>query len=103
MQYLPPLLEEAHSPHKQLEAEEEEDMIGGMCMLVVRVECAGSVCTVRPCCFVRLVQISAPKIWQTTAYWGSPRSSIQDHINLGESVGFIEILINLDFLWWCFA
>jgi hypothetical protein len=37
VQYLTPLLEEAHAPHSQLEAEEEEAMIGGLCMLVVCV------------------------------------------------------------------
>jgi hypothetical protein len=37
MQNLPPLLEEVHAPHSQLEAEEEEAMMGGLCMLVVCV------------------------------------------------------------------
>ncbi len=37
VQYLPPLLDEAHAPHTQLEAEEEEVMMGWLCMLVVRV------------------------------------------------------------------
>ncbi len=58
MQYLPPLLEEAHAPHSQLEAEEEEAMMGGLWVLVVRVVCevvlAGCVCAGSPCCFVRL-------------------------------------------------
>jgi hypothetical protein len=31
VQYLPPLLEEAHAPHCQSEAEEEEAMMGGVC------------------------------------------------------------------------
>jgi hypothetical protein len=75
VQYLPPLLEGALAPNSQLEAEEEETMMGGLCMLVVRVVCAGCVCAVRPCCFVRLTPISAPKNWQTTAYWGLPESS----------------------------
>jgi hypothetical protein len=45
VQYLPPLLlEEAHAPHSQLEAEEEKAMMGWLCMLVVRVVCAGCVC-----------------------------------------------------------
>jgi hypothetical protein len=34
---LAPLLEEAHAPHSQLEAEEEEVMMGGLCMLIVCV------------------------------------------------------------------
>jgi hypothetical protein len=29
-QYFPPLLVEAHAPHSQLEAEEEEAMMGGL-------------------------------------------------------------------------
>jgi hypothetical protein len=37
VQYLPPLMEEAHDPHSQLEAEEEEVMMGGLWVLVVRV------------------------------------------------------------------
>jgi hypothetical protein len=45
-------------------------------VLVVMVVCgvvhAGCVCAARPCCFVRLTPMSASKIWQTTAYWGSP-------------------------------
>jgi hypothetical protein len=44
-QYFPPLLEEAHAPHSQLEAEEEEAMIRGLWVLVVMVVwgvvCAG--------------------------------------------------------------
>jgi hypothetical protein len=36
-QYFPPLLEEAHAPHSQLEAEEEEAMIRGLWVLVVTV------------------------------------------------------------------
>jgi hypothetical protein len=64
--YLPPLLEEAHAPHSQLEAEEEEAMMGGLWVLIVRVVCgvvhAGCVCTACPCCFVRCTCIiSAPK------------------------------------------
>jgi hypothetical protein len=53
VQHMPPLLEEAHAPHSQLEAEEEEVMMGGLCVLVVRLVCAGCVCAVRSCCFVR--------------------------------------------------
>ena len=34
VQYLPPLLYEAHAPHAQSESEEEEAMIGWLCMLV---------------------------------------------------------------------
>jgi hypothetical protein len=75
VQYLPPLLEEAHAPHSQLEAEEEEAMMGGLWVLVMRVVCgvmhAGCVCAASPCYFVRHTRKSAPKIWQTTAYWGS--------------------------------
>jgi hypothetical protein len=71
-QYFPPLLEEAHAPHSQLEAEEEEAMIRGFWVLVVTfvwgVVRAGFVCAARPCCFVRLTCISAPKNQQTTAY-----------------------------------
>ena len=37
VQYLPPLLDEAHAPHTQSEAGEEEAMIGWLCVLVVRV------------------------------------------------------------------
>jgi hypothetical protein len=71
-QYFPPLLEEAHAPHSQSEADEEEAMIRGLWVLVVMVVwvvvCAGCVCAVRPCCFVRLTCINAPKNKQTTAY-----------------------------------
>jgi hypothetical protein len=74
VQYLPPLLKEVHAPHSQSEAEEDEAMIGGLWVLVVTVVC-GVVCAASPCCFVRLTRISAPKNWQTTAYWGSPESS----------------------------
>ncbi len=69
---LPPLLEEAHAPHSQSEAEEEEAMIRGLWVLVVTVVwvvvCVGCVCAVCPCCFVRLTCINAPKNQQTTAY-----------------------------------
>jgi hypothetical protein len=58
-QYFPPLLEEAHAPHSQVEAEEEEAMIRGLWVLVVMVVWvvvhAGCVCAVHPCCFVRLM------------------------------------------------
>jgi hypothetical protein len=37
VQYLAPLLEEVHAPRSQSEAEEEEAMMGGLCVLVVRV------------------------------------------------------------------
>jgi hypothetical protein len=61
VQYLPPLLEKAHAPHSQLEAEEEEAMIEGLWVLVVMVVCgvvcAGCVCAASPCCFVRLTHI----------------------------------------------
>ncbi len=67
VQYLPLLLEEAHAPHSQSEAEEEEAMRGGFWVLVVTVVCgvvsAGCVCAASPCCFVRLTCISAPKNW----------------------------------------
>jgi hypothetical protein len=70
--YLPPLLEEAHAPHSQSEAEEDEAMMGGLWVLAVMVVWgvvhAGCVCAASPCCFVRLTCISAPKKWQTTAY-----------------------------------
>ncbi len=66
MHYLPPLLEEKHAPHSQPKAEEEEAMMGGLWVLVVRVVCgiehAGCVCAVSPYYFVRLAPISAPKI-----------------------------------------
>jgi hypothetical protein len=39
VQYLPLLLEEAHAPHSQSEAEEDEAMMGGMLVLVVMVVC----------------------------------------------------------------
>jgi hypothetical protein len=70
VQYFPPLLEEVH-------AEEEEVMMVGLFVLVVvvRVVCAGCVCAARPCCFVRLTRISAPKKWQTIAYWILPECS----------------------------
>jgi hypothetical protein len=78
-QYLPPLLKEAHAPHSQSKAEGEEAMMGGLWALVVMVVSgvmhAGCVCAGSPCCFVRLAPISVPKNWQTTAYWGSPKSS----------------------------
>jgi hypothetical protein len=71
-QHFPPLLERAHAPHSQSEAEEEEAMIRGLWVLVVTVVWgvvhAGFVCAVRPCCFVRLMCINAPKNQQTTAY-----------------------------------
>jgi hypothetical protein len=71
-QYFPPLLEEAHAPHSQLEAEEEEAMIRGLWVLVAMVVWgvvhAGFGCAARPCCFVRHTCISAPKNQQTTAY-----------------------------------
>jgi hypothetical protein len=64
-QYFPPLLEEVHAPHSQSEAEEEEAMIRGLWVLVATVVWvvvhAGCVCAVRPCCFVRLNCINAPK------------------------------------------
>jgi hypothetical protein len=68
VQHFPPLLEKAHAPHSQLEAEEEEAMMEGLWMLVVRVVCgvvrAGCVCAARPSCFVRCTRtISAPKNW----------------------------------------
>ncbi len=78
MQCLPPVLEEAHAPHSQSEAEEEEAMMAGLWVLVVRVVCvvvrAGCVCAASPCCFVGRTRNSAPKKWQTTAYWGSPEA-----------------------------
>ena len=80
MQYLPPLLEEAHAPHSQSEVEEEEAMMGGMCVLVGRVVCASCVCAVRTCCFVSLRLISEPKNWQILAYWGLPERSFQDKL-----------------------
>jgi hypothetical protein len=80
VQYLPPLLEEVYAPHFQLEAEEEEAMMGGFCMLVVRVVCAGCVCAVHLYCFVRLACISTSKNWQTMAYLGSPERSFQDKL-----------------------
>jgi hypothetical protein len=71
-QYFPPLLEEAHAPHSQSEAEEEKAMIRGLWVLVVTVVrgvvCAGCECAARSGCFVRLTCISAPKNQQTTAY-----------------------------------
>jgi hypothetical protein len=70
-QYFPPLLEEAHAPHSQSEAEEEEAMIRGLWVLIVMVVwgvvCAGFVCAAHPCCFDRLTCIYAPKNQQTTA------------------------------------
>jgi hypothetical protein len=57
-------------PMTQSEAKEEEAMIRGLWVLVVTVVWgvvrAGFVCAVRPCCFVRLTCISAPKNQQTT-------------------------------------
>ncbi len=71
VQYLPPLLEEAHAPHSQSGAEEEEAMIGGFWVLVVTGVCgvvhAGCACAASLCCFVRLTRISAPKNRQTMA------------------------------------
>jgi hypothetical protein len=71
-QYFPPLLEEAHTPHSQSEAEEKEAMIRGFWLLVVTVVWgvvrAGFVCAACPCCIVWLTCISAPKNQQTTAY-----------------------------------
>jgi hypothetical protein len=52
---------EAHAPHSQSEAEEEEAMIRGLWVLVVTVVWgvvrAGFVCAARPCCFVRLTYV----------------------------------------------
>ncbi len=71
-QYFPTLLEEAHAPHSQSEAEEEEAMIRELWALVVMVVWgvvhASFVCAARPCFFDRLTCISAPKNQQTTAY-----------------------------------
>jgi hypothetical protein len=39
VQYLPPLLEDAHATHSQSEAEEEEAMMGGLWVLVVTIVC----------------------------------------------------------------
>jgi hypothetical protein len=54
-------------------------MMGRLWVLVVKVVCgvvhAGCVCAAHPCCFVRLTRISAPKIQQSTAYWGLQESS----------------------------
>ncbi len=79
VQYPPPLLEEAHAPHSQLEAEEEEAMMGGLRVLAVKIVCgvarAGYMYAASPCCFVRLTRISVPKNLKTTAYWGLPESS----------------------------
>jgi hypothetical protein len=48
--------------------DDKEAMIGGLCMLVVRVVCAGCVYAAQPCCFGKL----------TKAYWGLPERSFQD-------------------------
>jgi hypothetical protein len=78
-QYLPPLLKEVHAPHSQMEAEQEEAMMGELWVLVVivvwEVVRAGCVCAASPCCFVRLTRISAPKNWPTTEYRRLPESS----------------------------
>jgi hypothetical protein len=82
VQYLPPLSEEVRAPHSQPKAEEEEAMMGGLWVLVVRVVCgvvcAGCVCAASPCCFVRLTRISAPKNLQTTAYIGDHRKALSE-------------------------
>jgi hypothetical protein len=71
-QYFPPLLEEAHAPHSQSEAEEEKAMIRGLWVLVVTVVWgvvhAGFACAAHPCCFVRLTCISALKNQLIMAY-----------------------------------
>ena len=58
VQFLPPMLEEAHAPHSQSKAEEQEAVMGGLWVLVVMVVCgvvrAGCVCAACPCCFVRI-------------------------------------------------
>jgi hypothetical protein len=59
VQYLPPLLDEAHAPHTQLEAEEEETMMGWLSMLVVRVWLWGSGCE---SCVGWLFVLQAPTI-----------------------------------------
>jgi hypothetical protein len=60
-------------------------MMGGLWVLVVTVVCgvvhAGCVCAACPCFFVSLTRTSAPKHWQTTAYWGLPESSQLDKPN----------------------
>ncbi len=73
---MPPLLMEAHAPHSESEIEGGEAMMGGLCRLVVKVclwgLCGLVVCAASPnntCCVVRLTRVSAPKIWQPTAYW----------------------------------
>jgi hypothetical protein len=75
VQYLPPLLEEAHAPHSQSDGEEEEAMMGGLWVLVVTVVCgvlrAGFVCASCEPLFFCL----ATKNRQTMAYWGWPESS----------------------------
>jgi hypothetical protein len=68
---LPSLLEEAHAPHSQLEAEEEEPMVRGLCVLVVRVLCT-------PVVLIGSLLYVRQKKWQTTAYWESPERSFQD-------------------------
>ncbi len=55
----------------------EKAMMGGLCVLVVKVVCAGCVCAACPCCFGRLTHI-APTSLQTTAYWGLPERSFPD-------------------------
>ncbi len=71
-QFFPLLLEEAHAPHSQLEAEEKEAMIRGLWVLVVTavggVVRASFVCAAPPCCFVMLTCMIASKNQQTTAY-----------------------------------
>jgi hypothetical protein len=50
VQYLPPLLEEVHAPHSQLEAEEEEAMMGGLWVLVMTIVCGvGCACGLCVC------------------------------------------------------
>jgi hypothetical protein len=80
VQYLPPLLQETHAPHSQSEAEEEEAMMGGLWVLVVRVVCGvGCACWLCVCCepllFCQDHTHKCTKNRQTTAYWGLQESS----------------------------
>ncbi len=56
---------------------------------------SGGVSGCAPLVFVRLTHRGAPKIWLTMTKWGLPERYFQEK----PTVGFNEILMNLDYLW----
>ncbi len=111
VQFLPPLLKEAHAPHFQSEAEGEEAMMGGLWVLVVMVVGgvvhAGCVCAASPCCSVWLTHLSVLKHCKPR-HIGDRRKALDEtnqtiKFNQGKSVGSDERLMNLDYSWQCLA